>query len=554
MMTPPSDLRRRSEATTTSEPTPTRPARLAAAALCLLVALFVAAGIAGLDSLPRVNPDEPWVTAPGHSFWTTGVYGTDLLRGHHGAERRFFGSMPLFPLLAGASLALFGLGLVQVRLVALAFAVTTLLLTYALGRRLFSPWHGLVAAVVLATWSIAAPSPSHLTGIPLVDAGRLARYDQPVATFGLAGLLALWPVLARLVPPSAGRAALAGLLFGLATLCHAYGAAWLLVGLALLAWPGPSGRARLAIALLAGFAAALAPWAAYAAGDWAATRGQYLVQASRVAFLDPRFYADNLLQEWRRYVPLAAAVAGGQVGVWVWAVAALAGMWRLLVEARRTRAARAVLLLVAVAVVVGSYATFLRPPLFHYLAPLWPLLSLCAAVALLDTPGGAGGRAVRLALLAAGLAATAEGALAYGRLQDRAGTSTSYTALCARLRGVVPPGTRLAALPHYWFGLRPHVADYRSLYVPLTQARPELTFVPTTFAAAMDAHPPEIVLIDPPLRELIEQAHVPAQRFHWLAVEVRDYLAARGCLTATFTDASYGRFEVYDLRPARCGG
>src|SRR5262245_54649973 len=86
-------------------------------ALALLVIVtFVGVGRYGLGTYPIVHEDEPWIAAPGYGFWTSGAFATDLFRGLYGSERHFYGFMPLFSLLSGGFLRLFGLGLFQVRL------------------------------------------------------------------------------------------------------------------------------------------------------------------------------------------------------------------------------------------------------------------------------------------------------------------------------------------------------------------------------------------------------------------------------------------------------
>src|SRR5262245_56512201 len=109
-------------------PGPPAPSGLQAAdALALLVvAAFVVRRLQGLGTGRIVHEDEPWIAAPGYGFWTSGAFATDLFRGLYGSERHFYGFMPLFSLLSGGCVKLFGFGLAQVRYASLASAAAVL--------------------------------------------------------------------------------------------------------------------------------------------------------------------------------------------------------------------------------------------------------------------------------------------------------------------------------------------------------------------------------------------------------------------------------------------
>src|SRR5215813_9033019 len=197
----------------------------------LVIVAFVGIGLQGLGTVPIVHEDEPRIAAPGYGFWTSGAFATELFRGLYGSERRFYGFMPLFSLLSGGCVKLFGFGLAPVRYASLASAAVVLLLTHLLGRRLLSPRHGLVAVLILAAWPIAAPEPHLATGIPSFDLARLARYDVAVPVFGLLALLALVPPLVSNSPPGRGRLFVSGVFSGLSTLTHVFGAVTLAIAL-----------------------------------------------------------------------------------------------------------------------------------------------------------------------------------------------------------------------------------------------------------------------------------------------------------------------------------
>ncbi len=117
---------------------------------------------------------------------------------------------PTVMLPIAASFAMFGVGLLQARLVMAAFFVACVVAFYLLGRRLGGPVVGLVAAALL----LASPGPS------TVEYGRQALGEVPGGVFLALGLLVwfrAWP------QPTLGRLGAAGLLLGLATVTkHVY--------------------------------------------------------------------------------------------------------------------------------------------------------------------------------------------------------------------------------------------------------------------------------------------------------------------------------------------
>jgi 4-amino-4-deoxy-L-arabinose transferase-like glycosyltransferase len=161
---------------------------------------------------------------------------------------------PLFPLAIGGLYRLFGVHLALARTFQILVGVAVVALTYLLARRLFSPGVALVAASLVAVNPYLILMSSYLLTEILYTALLLA------------GLLALEAGrsrgregAARLAP-----AALAGLLFGLATLTRAN--AGLLVvmvvgGVAALGSGGVARRLGQGAVVLVAVAAALAPWA-----------------------------------------------------------------------------------------------------------------------------------------------------------------------------------------------------------------------------------------------------------------------------------------------------
>ncbi|NJN95703.1 MAG: glycosyltransferase family 39 protein [Anaerolineales bacterium] len=299
----------------------------------LLLLYFWAVGLTNLDRFPKIHEDESWQAAPGYTFWAEGRFGTDLFAGFYGMEQHYFGFMPLFPLLVGGALHLFGLGLFQARLVPLALILLTLALTHRLGTRLFSPWYGTLTVAILATWRIAGPFPHLPSGIPLADVARIVRYDSAVPVFGLGALLLLVHKLKSDRRPATGDRPNAprtthhashcflgvGFLVGLAALSHVYGAFWLPALLLAMLWLRGGHSVKPAVITLIGFGLALIPWLLFVVSGWSGFVQQNRNYADRFGLLDSRFYLINLLNEVERYDPILNG-AKQSLGAWLWLI------------------------------------------------------------------------------------------------------------------------------------------------------------------------------------------------------------------------------------------
>src|SRR6266851_2900357 len=216
--------------------------------------LFGATAVRHLDSVPQVYEDEPWQASTAYKLLTSGVFGSDLFAGFHNMDQRYYGFMPLHPLLLAGIFRVLGPGLLQARLETVSLSLLVLLLTFALGARVFGAGVGATAVVLLVLVRWTGLTSLQLTGIPLVDLTRIARYDPFVPVIGLA---ALHVYLSARGPPH--LYVLAGFLAGMAGLAHLYGLFWLPILLVLTIWDG---RAKAALWLVFG---AVLPWLPYAA-------------------------------------------------------------------------------------------------------------------------------------------------------------------------------------------------------------------------------------------------------------------------------------------------
>lgn len=151
--------------------------------------------------LPRINVDEPWLIERAYQILVSGAPRQPMFL----LDRGYL-LQPGYSLLLAPWLKMFGVGLLQARLLAVLFGLATLWCVYACGVLLFGVEVGVVSALLLAT-------DSNFLGI-----SRFARTDGPAVLFAALALLLFLRARA-----SGRRLPLAGSGFaaGVAMLCHA---------------------------------------------------------------------------------------------------------------------------------------------------------------------------------------------------------------------------------------------------------------------------------------------------------------------------------------------
>ncbi|MBV9359333.1 MAG: hypothetical protein JO023_27805 [Chloroflexi bacterium] len=511
---------------------------LAIGVSALAIVVFLALELRHLDAVPRVYEDEPWQASVAYRLLHDGVFGSQLFAGLANMDQRYYGFMPLHPLLLALDFRLLGVGLAQARLEPVLLSAVTLVLTAALGARLFGAWVGALAVVLLVFGRWTGLTYIQLTGIPLVDLARIARYDPLVPVLGLAALHA-W-LSAR---DSGGRVwyMAAGALASLAGLAHLYGLFWI-PALLVLSWL-EGRRARLAW-LVAGMVVPWLPYLGYVLTDLPDWRAQTAIYAERFDLLDPRWYLSNVLNEYHRYGPGLGPPGPtmlSRVGFWTLAIALPIALTGLAWRAIRHHDASARALVVPALLLPTLFALLIYLKLVNYTLVELPLFAL--AIAWLATrlwrqPGRPA--LVRPALAALLLALVAEGGVALASLERTATVTTPYPSFIARVRQAIPPGARIVALHTYWFGLEDH--DVRSFLVPITWADPLSQLPPVPLGAGLDRIAPDVVLLDPRLHDYFatDGARDGAQFQRWL-----ERHHAR--LIDQIDDPTYGRMDVYQV-------
>jgi hypothetical protein len=85
--------------------------------------------------------------------------------------------------------------------------------------------------------------------------------------------------------------------------------------------------------------------------------------------------------------------------------------------------------------------------------------------------------------------------------------------------------------------------------VPLQRSLRRFTPEPVRFEEAADTLAPGVLLLDDILRGFLRTNAPVDARFHDLAAAMQDWLSARGEKVGVVEDPTYGRVEVYVIRP-----
>lgn len=523
------------------------------ALLMLLLGGYLPISLRHLTSVPPVYGDEPWVASTGLKLAREGVFGSDLFGGFYGTERHYYVFMPVYPLLLAATYKVAGFGLLQTRLASVGLGMLVLIFTYALGRRLYGPAVGLLAAGLLLLVRLNGVTPYQTTGILLVDMARIARFDLPVPVFGL---LSLHAGLSAIRRASAGFWFLAGFAAAVAGLSHVYGFFWIIVLIILLiapfrdGWNKDRGRFRMLIPLFGGFALPCLIYVVYILTgfhDWVDQTRQY---APRFGLLRPSWYLQNLLAEYKRYGPGLGPPSWNYLlrpGFWCYVFFLPASLLYLARETIRKRDQSAAMLLVGCLVFPVLFALVIAPKAAHYSLAFLPLFSLsvsAAAVALWTWARRENRIGILVMLSATAVLVSAEGFGRYVTVEKSTVGATDYDAFTARLRVNIPPAARILALHNYWFGFQDQ--PYVTWHVPLMLMDDRRGSPALTAEEALGSINPDVIIIDDHLRSYFATAQANDER----PSRVLRWMADRGySLKAVMIDPTYGRFEFYGAPP-----
>jgi 4-amino-4-deoxy-L-arabinose transferase-like glycosyltransferase len=510
------------------------------AALAALMTLYLAVSLTNLAIVPPIHEDEAWQASVGWKLATEGVFGSDMFAGLGRADERYYGFLPVHPMLLAGMFRVAGLGLLQTRVETVLLGAAVLLLTYAIGRKLWSPAVGIIAVAFLLLVRLDPVTRMTPTGILFLDAPRIGRYDAAVPVFGLAALLAF------MIAGEKGRRsraasvwyAVSGLLAATAALTHVYGAFWLAVIILLAIMNRVGFRNLLAISFA--FLIPCLAYAGYVLQDVPAWRVQTEIYKPRFGLLTPSWYGSNIVREPFRYTPGRGEDLRWLLrpGLWFGYGAIATGLFILVRRMRSDLSARAVV--VAGVALPLFFAVLVTAKTRNYkmsFLPVWAIAAAWAAYELWRRSRGR--REMRAVLLVIGIVVAIEGLTNARSIMTSAATTTPYSSYIERVHAHIRPGERVLGLHAYWLGLED--TDFHSWYVPTTLFEPPGNGRPSP--PLVIGTDPDVVLVDSRMRAFLNQSTTGDVRAQAVAAWMKPW-----SLVATVDDATYGRMEVYRKR------
>lgn len=490
--------------------------------------IYLALSLDHLSVFPAVGEDEPWIAATPYKLATEGVYGSDLFAGYYGVERHNYQHMPLYPLIQAGVFKATGVGVVQMRLLPVLFGLGLLVVVFLVGKQLGDERIGALAVVLMLGLRISAGDDA--TGILFLDRARINRYDIAVPVFGL---LALWAFLRSQRTPVPWWCFLTGVLTGLASLSHLFGAFWLPVFLGLLigGWHGGVRRTHATGLVVLGFLATWLPWIAYIVSGWDDYRGQMRFVADRFDVFSPAFYVSNALHgggpislDWM--LAVLRDLPWQRPGTWSVLLGIPIGLgamaWSALGQHHRHHAAR-MLGLVALAQFV-MFLVLLKVKTINYMIGLWPLGVLMLAwlgIWLWDRRSAL----VRIGIVVLLALILGEGTTRIAHARTAARRTDSYDRYAREIALCIPAGSLVLGLQHYWLGLRQYA--YRTWLMPINYAHPLYYHDPVPIENALELINPDIILIDRYMARFFERAAHPDHPLHAMQTGFEAFLARR---------------------------
>jgi 4-amino-4-deoxy-L-arabinose transferase-like glycosyltransferase len=477
----------------------------------LAILAILAANLPYLEAWPTAHNDE---AREMNAFWVAS--GADPSARSMDPE---FGRDPLYKgglqgLTVGAVFRLAGPGLLQGRLVSLAWGGVLLGLVFLVGRRLYGATAGLLAALFLAV------------AYPFLVASHMVRPD-----IVLAAMLAASYYLASRAVEGGGHplpSLLAGLTLGLALDVHLNAIAFMpLIGLVYVAGLARWWRARVvwmfALGLVLGAVYYLLIRVAPDAGQFAASSSYWIGLDKRPPILSGDL-PGMLTAELGRFQGYFTSARRFEL-------AALSAAL-VLATVRMVRTRRLDPLLLGLVVAFALFVTIVSGKSEFYLVLFYPWLVLLLAGAIvqatssLPTP-------LRVMVL---VLAAAAGPSLFGlddNYEDMEVASSDfgergYYALIDEVRPLVPDGASVLGPPLFWIGLHDH--PYTDYYV-WERLRAERGEKFSSFVARLR---PELAVLD-------------AKSRHQVSINSPGYLEANGELLKTIRRVGFDRVEVWKL-------
>ncbi|MCC6179052.1 MAG: glycosyltransferase family 39 protein [Chloroflexi bacterium] len=493
--------------------------RAAARADWLLVGaivVYLLANVPFLTSWPPVNGDEGREMSV---FWVTSgidpsAKSLDPIYEH---DPLYKGGLQ--GLTMGLSFRLFGLGLLQGRIVSLAWGGVLLWLTFLVGRRMYGAAAGYAAVLLLAVSQ------------PFLVSSHIVRPDIVVAALVMA---ATYCTLRGLQEGGPGWHLASGLLLGMSFDVHPNTLAFLpMVGLFYLVRYGRRAFVSREAWLYVG---GIALGAIY----YAAIR----ILPDPMHFAQAFGYWIGMDKQ-----PPALATRGGspileELGRWTgylnhrWIEAALLGLGLIAAAARQIRDRRLDPLFVGLLAALVVFVVLVSSKTEFYMILFFPILLLLLASGVGEISARLSGQRLLASALLACLAIGVMGFEDNFRDISEAASDANerdYGVLTRNIQQHIPAGARVVAPPIYWVGLSqpPYYLDYVDFYV-WERVRRERNLSWPEFLA--DMHP-DYVILDSKAKSEVARS---APRF----------LDDHAELVASFRHVNYTRVEVWKMRGA----
>ena len=537
--------------------------------LTLLIGWYAVATLPYLGDFPLVDWAQPMIAAPAYKLATQGIYGSDMFTGFYRSEMRNYDHMPLYPLLLSLSFKMQGLGVWQARLVSVLSGLAAVLLTFCLGRQLYDATVGLAAAAALCVVRLGLPNFNDVlrlgyqmnqSGIPLLDFARVIRFDVLVPAWVVAacgGFYWAYTHDSRLGYLGAG------VLAGLATLTHLYGAFILAVLVTLLVWQRGwrAWRGAPVYLILAGWLLALLPYLIYVLQDLEAYRGQLLRHETRFDLLNASFYWNSLIHEPWRYISWLGGsfrdpVLWPRVGIWLLAASLLTANVVLLERVRRAPRLADRLLLISLPMLVGLLALLINTKRYPYVALILPFLALQMAFVIVyvwrRAPATRTKRLARLTLGGVLLAVLVEGGVGVVTSLQTAGSTTPYQRIAEAIRRVIPPDSRIVASHVIWFALADYDVRSANLVFVLSDPHYRIPQTPTMDEVLHQINPDFVIMEDRLLRAYLREPEAFPSEQIVMQWRLFDEYIQRQCATVvtTIPAPDYGDVTVYRCEQA----
>ena len=519
--------------------------RWAALALGLAIAVYLVASLSYLTVFPPVGEDEPWIAAAPFKLATQGTYGSDLFTGYYGIDKHDYQRMPLYPMLEAATFWLFGMGVLQMRLLSVVLGLALLLVVCAVGRFIGGDRVGVIASVLMVAQRITGGS--NQIGILLLDRARIARNDIAVPVFGLLAWLLFERAEAKRSPVLYVGS---GILIGCASLSHLYGGFWLVAVLFVLITRRSWRESWTPVSLIVvGLVVTWVPWLMFIASGWSDYFGQQRTVASRFQLTDLEFYLANILS------------AEGPIGLeWAWRTLSdlswtRAGTWfmvagvptAIVLVARQGRQSPIATVGEIFVVQLLLFLVLIRVKHINYMIALWPMAALLLAwllVSLWDRRH----LAPRLAAAILVVWIVAEGTARLVATARVAATMMPAEFYADQIANCIPPGSRVLGFQHYWVG-RLRQFPYRTWHVPLNMTHPAYHDPRLRFDEALDQVGPDVILVDRHIRDLLHQTRDPESEYHYVSLGFDQYTQRHPLEPlCVVRDRTYGTMEVYRVR------